>query len=314
MAKAKILKSGTKAAFKEKPRKIQWHPAFGAALEMEFAKDKDRLSFEREHNLNRKLLLIDCLIIKKEKNAVIKNEIGKFFKQHNIIEYKSEKDALSIDVVSKVQGYAHLYKAYGESVNEIKFDDISATLIRESKPDALFKYLAENGYEVSNPYNGIYYIENGLKIPTQIVVGRELKHENHIWLNLMSDRVTKQEMARAIEYSRNTKSQNERNLIDAILNVSVEANREVVEELKKGDESMCQALMEILKPEIDAAIDAAVLQERNEAKKKIKETTEHAIRTAVKSLRRFNASDADIKKALIEDYGLSEQEALSYLE
>lgn len=77
---------------------------------------------------------------------------------------------------------------------------------------------------------------------------------------------------------------------------------------------MCQALMEIMKPEIDAAIDAAVLQERNKTKRKIKETTEHAIRTAVKSLRRFNASDADIKKALIEDYGLSEQEALSYLE
>lgn len=77
---------------------------------------------------------------------------------------------------------------------------------------------------------------------------------------------------------------------------------------------MCQALMEIMKPEIDAAIDAALLQERNETKRKIKETTEQAIRTAVKSLRRFNASDADIKKALMEDYGLSEQEALSYLQ
>ena len=320
MAKAKIIKSGTKEAAEKKPRKIQWHPAFGAALEMEFVKDKDRLSFEREHNLNRKPLLIDCLIIKKEKNAVIENEIGKFFKQHNIIEYKSEKDALSIDVVSKVQGYAHLYKAYGGSVNEIKFDDISATLIRESKPEALFKYFTENEYKVSNPYNGIYYIENGLKIPTQIIVGRELKRENHIWLNLLSDNVTKQEMA--IEYSRDTKNPKERNLIDAILDVSAEVNSKVVEELKRGDESMSHALMEIMKPEIDAAInaavgtavDAAVLKERNEAKKKIKETAEHAIRTAVKSLRRFNASDSDIKKALMEDYGLSEQEALSYLE
>ena len=35
---------------------------------------------------------------------------------------------------------------------------------------------------------------------------------------------------------------------------------------------MCQALMEIMKPEIDAAIDAALLQERNETKRKIKET------------------------------------------
>ena len=35
-----------------KHRKLQWHPAFGAALEMEFIKEKDRLSIKREHLLN----------------------------------------------------------------------------------------------------------------------------------------------------------------------------------------------------------------------------------------------------------------------
>ncbi len=88
---------------------------------------------------------------------------------------------------------------------------------------------------------------------------------------------------------------------------------------------MCQALMEIMKPEIDKIVNIAVLQERERVEKetaervekenerKIKETTERAIKAAVKSLRRFNASDADIKAALIEDYGLSEQEALTHL-
>ncbi len=80
---------------------------------------------------------------------------------------------------------------------------------------------------------------------------------------------------------------------------------------------MCQALMEIMKPEIDEIR----LQERKEttervereAEKKIRETTEHAIKAAVKSLRRFNTSDLDIKMTLMEDYNLSEEEALSYL-
>ena len=290
-----------------KPKKLQWHPAFGAALEMEFIKEKDSLSIKREHLLNMKPLQVDCLVIKKVKSIVLENEIGKFFKEHNIIEYKSARAALSIDTVSKVQAYAYLYKAYGGSVDRIKFDEITATLIRESRPEALFKYLDENGYRVSNPYSGIYYIESGFHIPTQIIVGSELDSGAHEWLHLLSGRVTKQEMAHAIAYSRNTESQEERSLIDAIFEVSVAANKEVVEELLRGDETMCQALMEIMKPEIDEIVNTAVLQER-------KKTTERTIKATVKNLRRFNASDADIKTALVEDYGLSEQEALSYLQ
>ena len=184
------------------------------------------------------------------------------------------------------------------------------------------KETTENGCRVSNPYGGIYYIESGFNIPTQIIVGSELDSREHEWLHLLSGRVTKQEMAHAIEYSRNTESQEERNLIDAIFEVSVSANKEVVEELVRGDETMCQALMEIMKPKIDEIVNTAVLQERRKTVERVekeiterveRETAERTIKAAVKSLRRFNASDADIKTALVEDYGISEQEALLYL-
>ena len=153
-------------------------------------------------------------------------------------------------------------------------------------------------------------------------MGSELDSREHEWLHLLSGRVTKQEMAHAIEYSRNTESQEERNLIDAIFEVSVSANKEVVEELVRGDETMCQALMEIMKPKIDEIVNTAVLQERRKTVERVekeiterveRETAERTIKAAVKSLRRFNASDADIKTALVEDYGISEQEALLYL-
>ncbi len=302
----------------EKKQKLQWHPAFAAALEMELLENKDDLEFEREHNLNRKPLLIDCLVIKKKKNAVIKNEIGKFFSRYNIIEYKSVRDSLSIDDVAKTQGYAHLYKAYGESVNAVRFDEVSVTLIRESKPIGLFKYFEENSYTVSNPYKGIYYIESGLKFPTQIIVGKELTHENHEWFNLLSDKVTKQEMARAIEYSRNVRSKNERELIDAIFEVSALANKNIVEELKIGDEDMCQALMEIMKPEIEEVVDTAVRETTERVEKETterveKETTKRAIKVAVEMLRSLNLGNAEIKEALQKNYNLSEEETLSYL-
>ncbi len=121
-------------------------------------------------------------------------------------------------------------------------------------------------------------------------------------------------MARAIKYSRNVRSKNEKELIDAIFEVSALANKNIVEELKMGDEDMCQALMEIMKPEIDEAVNKAVDTAVNAAVlKERRETTERAIKAAVKSLRRFNTSDLNIKMTLMEDYNLSEEEALSYL-
>lgn len=74
--------------------KKQWHPAFCAAMELEFREDKDVLQYEREHLLSKKPLQIDLLVIKKSVDRILKNEIGDFFLGHNIMEYKSPKDAL----------------------------------------------------------------------------------------------------------------------------------------------------------------------------------------------------------------------------
>ena len=92
--------------------------------------------------------------------------------------------------------------------------------------------------------------------------------------------------------------------------MSALSNKNIVEELKMGDEDMCQALMEIMKPEIEEvvneAVNTAVLQER-------KETTERAIKVAVEMLRGLNLGNTEIKEALQKNYNLSEEEALSYL-
>lgn len=66
--------------------------------------------------------------------------------------------------------------------------------------------------------------------------------------------------------------------------------------------------MEIMKPEIDEMR----LQERREtaervereAEKRIKGTTEHAIRVAVEMLRNLNLGNAEIKEALQKNYNL----------
>lgn len=141
--------------------KKQWHPAFTAALMLELKKSWGSLVFEKEHNLNTKPLEIDLLVIKKNAAVMVENEIGELFRGHNIIEYKSPKDHLDIDTFYKTEAYAGLYKAYGKTVDAIKADDITVSLIREAKPEGLFRYFKEHETAVSNPHNGIYYITEG---------------------------------------------------------------------------------------------------------------------------------------------------------
>ena len=102
-----------------KATKIQWHPGFVAAMNLEFSKDRQGLIFEKEYNLNTKPLEIDLLVIKKDTSVRIGNEIGVMFRGHNIMEYKSPEDALDIDAFYKAGAYASLYKSYGERVDAI---------------------------------------------------------------------------------------------------------------------------------------------------------------------------------------------------
>ena len=110
---------------KQPSAKIQWHPAFCAAAELELRSNKGDLEFKREYNLSKKPLQMDLLIIEKRKGVQIQNEIGKIFRGHNIIEYKSPDDGMTIDDFFKTLGYAFLYKGLGEKVNQIPLRELT---------------------------------------------------------------------------------------------------------------------------------------------------------------------------------------------
>lgn len=53
-----IINHKKKGAIIMEDTKIQWHPGFVAAMDMEFKEDREKLDFESEHNLNTKPLKI----------------------------------------------------------------------------------------------------------------------------------------------------------------------------------------------------------------------------------------------------------------
>ena len=138
---------------------LQWHPAFFAGMQIEFEQESDMLIFENEHSLGTKPKQIDVLIIKKNDNAPIQKNIGRIFRKHNIIEYKSPTDYLSVDDFYLVYAYACLYKSDTNHVNEIAVEEITITFVCSHYPRELINHLKDvRKYQIEYREEGIYYV------------------------------------------------------------------------------------------------------------------------------------------------------------
>ena len=262
-------------------------------------------------------------MIKKNAEIQIDNEIGRIFRGHNILEYKSPDDSLNIDTFYKTGAYAGLYKAYGKAVDEIRADDVTVSLVRERRPEGLFRYFREHGgYMLSNPYQGIYYVKGNVLFPTQIIVTGELKADDHIWLKALSGRMRPQDMKRLFEYVLRLNGKHDRELADSVVDVSVRANEWSRETLMKGEERMSGALLEIMMPQVkkearEMAVGMAQDMAKDMAQDMVKgmaqQVRRQGIRDTVSALRSLRHDDDEIKRVIMDQYDLTDQDAEEYL-
>ena len=184
-------------------KKIQWHPGFYAATEIELRQNRKDLEFHREYNLSKKPLQIDLLIIEKLKDVQIQNEIGRLFRKYNIVEYKSPEDSLNIDDFFKTVGYAYLYKGLGDYVNHILLEKLS--------PKA------------------------------------------HSALKVLTKKLARSDLFEFMEYVNSFTEPCDKQNADAVLQVSVSANRKMYDQIRRSDFDMCEALRELFKDELEDA-------------------------------------------------------------
>lgn len=232
--------------------KIQWHPAFCSAVRLELKENRGDLQYANEYNLNRKPIQIDLLVVTKSDDIKIDNEIGKIFKRHNIMEYKSPEDEMNIDTYFKTLAYACLYKAGGMTVDAIKYEEITISLVRASKPLKLIKWFEENEYRVANPYSGIYYIKKTGFFDTQIIVSRELNPEAHIWLASLKINIEPRETIELMESYGGIVTKEEQEYADSVVSTVLEANPDAERRVKE-ESDMASELWETFKAEREKA-------------------------------------------------------------
>jgi len=217
--------------------KIYWHGAHFEALQLELHEYEDALVFKKEHELSKEALRMDTLVIKKIKNVQIDKNIGKIFKNHNIVEYKSEKDNFSFWDYQKILGYAFIYSSF----EKVQMSEMTISISLTIFPRELVKTLeAERGFTVQDEGNGIYYI-HGEIVPIQILESKNLSEDENLFLRNLRSNLSGEDMLKTL------KSYKERKPLDAknvFLDRIVKANPSAFMEAMNMSEAVKEIFLE----------------------------------------------------------------------
>lgn len=289
-------------------RALQWHPAFYACARIEFSEEAEEFYFNNEYQLGTKPKEIDVLIIKRNPDRKIQKNIGRIFRRHNIIEYKSPTDYLGIDDYYKVYGYACFYKADTGKEDAVKASDITISFVCFHYPYKLVKHLREQRrLYVEKQEAGIYYIIGDM-FPIQLIVTSRLSPKKNLWFCCLTNSLRQGEMDRLIkEYGKHYND----NLYKSAMNLIVHANQDMFEEGKE----MCDALMELFKDELETARRTGHQIGRREGRQKgLMEGRLEGIFAMIADNLEEGFSVGRITQKLEKRFGLTEKEAQEYME
>jgi hypothetical protein len=278
---------------------ISWHPAFFEAIRLELAQYGDVLQFIAEYPLNTEPLRIDVVIKKTPKDIPITKNIASIFRKHNLVEYKSPTDHLSISDFKKVYAYGYLYMA----LNKIEASDLTLTFVESRHPQKLLTYLTKvRHYHIDERIPGIYLVEGEI-FAVQIVDSSKLAAADNLWLKGLNNKLDIEQMNQILNERARV---GQKAQTDAYINAIFRANPDIVKELHKmGRLTLDQVFIETgLAAEWEARGEArgkAEGEARGEARGKA-ELARNLVKLGVSFQQIAQAADMDIEavKSLIQ--------------
>lgn len=274
---------------------IDWHSGFYAAAC--FVLMDEPYELLKEYELNKQPIRIDVLI-KSRADFTTSKDIAQIFRRINVVEYKNPTDSLNYTQYYKTVSYACLYIGNNAIKDKVRPKDVTISIFRDRYPKKLFKQLAENGCSVKKYKPGIYYVEGKVLFPTQIIVINQLKGDEYLAFKSLSDLFSAKDAMKFVDIVKNKRNTANHEYLDAILQVSINVNRNMYNELRRRDPMMCQALKELLKEEIQEEIDKATAVTREE----LANSREELANSRAESAKR--AMDMDALRAQLRAAGL----------
>ena len=234
---------------KDEIGRVEYHYGFYGAIHVQYEPTHVRMEYRQEYELGSEPVRMDMLILKHDQTPLT-DPIGRFFKKHNVLEYKSPLDSLSIDDFYKAQGYALLYKGLGRMVDEIPLEELTVSLFRHAYPRALFAKLESQGLFIEPVHPGVYHLSGAISVPTQVVVTSRLPRGEYEAFHLLAEGADKMELLRLLELTEEYPEPGMIEYVRAVLNVSISINERLFREIKEAG-IMTDAINRIFKKEME---------------------------------------------------------------
>jgi hypothetical protein len=263
-----------------------WHPAFLAAMQIELEEYSHDLEFIEEYQLTREPLKMDVLIIKKKADVTINHSVGKFFKEFNILEFKSRSDYISYSDFYKVVTYGMLYI----SLTKIVPSDLTLTFITSRYPRDVLSHLKKCGYKILNEQSGIYYIE-GFHIAAQIINTKQMNSEDNLWLRSLGELRDKESAAEILSKC----NENEKNhLYYMYLKTIAKVEQQIFEEVTlMSDKAFCKWILGLM--ERDGVLEE---YEQGIMERGMQQGMQQGMQNMINKLKQFGMPDSDIERVL----------------
>jgi len=241
---------------------INWHSLFSRSLYSDLDLPNG-FAFENEKKLYTSDASIDMLVTRKDSETPDKNDIRKFFKGINVIEFKSRHQSLNLKVWHKVHGYGEIYLSQMDSLDNRQDHEMTLSFFTDHMPEKMFRQLKNDGFEIQMISKGIYHLERKYHYPVQIIVLSELDGLQYPFLKALSKKATDEDMVRLL----GTPAES-RDLAGALLrNYEQKTEGRFMENLEKKDiKELVAEVRELMSYDWDGMEQKVIQAKRNEEK------------------------------------------------
>jgi len=184
---------------------------------------KDALEFHAEYPLTSEPLKIDCVVIKKAKDVIIKKNIAAIFREVNLLEYKNPLDYVSVADFYKVYAYACLYS----SLENIPITSLTISFVESRFPKELLDHLQKVRAYMLEKNSPVIYTIKGDILPIQIIDSRQLSADENLWLKGLSNKL---DTLSVIQISDKVARRKKNLKVKAYMDVLTRANFHAIEE------------------------------------------------------------------------------------
>ena len=244
-------KTGTTAAkySAHENGRIEYHYGFYGAVHVEYEPRNIQMEYLQEHELGDEPVRMDMLILKHDQTPLT-DPVGSFFRGHNVLEYKSPEDHLSINDFYKVQGYAMLYKGLSRTMNEVPAQELTVSIFQHAYPREMFRRLEEIELGITMFYPGVYHVTGRIGVPTQVIVTSRLPQNEYEAFKALSKDATREDLIRLLKLTQENEDPKMIDYVRAVLNVSIAINKRLFTEIKEAG-IMTEAVYSVFKEEMD---------------------------------------------------------------